>query len=101
VADQLEGDHPEIPQDPQIERGAYLARHLNHCGECHTPRNALGMMQLEREHAGSAIVSTPIDPKGLSSWTQDDFVGFLELGMTASFDFVGGEMLHVIEDNTS
>lgn len=101
LADRLEGEYPAIPDDPQVQRGAYLARHLGHCGECHTPRNGLGMMQLEREFGGSEIVSTPIDPRGLRSWTHEDFVGFLELGMTASFDFVGSEMLEVIEENTS
>jgi mono/diheme cytochrome c family protein len=34
--------NPEPPEetDPVVARGAYLARHLGHCGECHTPRNA-------------------------------------------------------------
>ena len=27
---------------PEIEQGRYLAEALAHCGECHTPRNALG-----------------------------------------------------------
>ena len=101
AADLLEGDYPELPDDPQIQRGAYLARNLGHCGECHTPRNSLGMMELGNEFAGSETVSAQIDPEGLSNWTQEDFVAFLELGMTASFDFVGGEMEEVIMDNTS
>ncbi|MES2604681.1 MAG: cytochrome C, partial [Pseudomonadota bacterium] len=33
----------------------------------------------------------------LGGWTADDFVAFLQLGMTASFDYVGGEMADVIE----
>src|SRR5690606_2699347 len=90
-----------LPADEQIQRGAYLARHFGHCGECHTPRNSLGVMQLAREFGGSELMSTPIDPAGLSSWGHDDFVAFLELGMTASFDFVGGSMEKVITDNTS
>lgn len=101
AADWLEGEYPELPDDPEIQRGAYLARHLGHCGECHTPRNGLGMMQLGREFGGSDIVGAQINPEGLSRWTEEDFIGFLELGMTASFDFVSTEMLEVIEDNTS
>ena len=101
LADFMEGDYPPLRSDsPVVERGAYLARALGHCGECHTPRNSLGMMQKSREFAGSEIVSTPIDPEGLSGWSAFDFVGFLELGMTASFDFVGAEMMKVI-DHTS
>ena len=97
MADFMEGEPPAISEDAQVQRGAYLARALGHCGECHTPRNALGMMILSQEFAGSEIVSKPINPEGLSSWTAFDFVGLLQLGMTASFDFVGGEMAEVIE----
>lgn len=98
LADFMEGDYPELPSDdPQVERGAYLARALGHCGECHTPRNSFGIMQKPEEFTGSELVSTAIDRESLSSWSRDDFVGFLQLGMTASFDFVGGEMLEVIE----
>ena len=97
LADFMEGEPPAISEDAQVQRGAYLARALGHCGECHTPRIALGMMILPQEFAGSEIVSKPINPEGLSSWTAFDFVGLLQLGMTASFDFVGGEMAEVIE----
>ncbi len=98
LADVMEGEPPAIDKsNPQMVRGAYLARALGHCGECHTPRNELGMMILPDEFAGSDIVSAAINEEALSSWTAYDFVGLLELGMTASFDFVGGEMADVIE----
>lgn len=97
LADFMEGQPPAAPESPEAQRGAYLARALGHCGECHTPRNSLGMMIQAEEFSGSEIVSTPINPEGLSDWTAFDFVGFLQLGMTASFDFVGGEMADVIE----
>jgi len=97
LADYMEGEPPAVADDPQTQRGAYLARALGHCGECHTPRNSLGMMQLAQEFGGSDVFSNPINPEGLSSWTRFDFVGLLELGMTASFDFVGGEMAEVVE----
>jgi len=97
LADFMEGEPPAVPDNPEAQRGAYLARALGHCSECHTPRNGLGMMVLSEEFAGSDVVSTPIDSEGLSGWTAFDFVGFLQLGMTASFDFVGGEMADVIE----
>lgn len=97
LANILEGEPPAIPDDPKIQRGAYLARALGHCSECHTPRNALGMLQMANEFKGSDIVSADISPEGLRAWTAEDFVGFLQLGMTANFDFVGGEMLDVIE----
>ncbi|MES2624098.1 MAG: cytochrome c [Pseudomonadota bacterium] len=94
----LEGTPPAITSDdPQIQRGAYLARALGHCGECHTPRNVFGMMQLGNEYAGADMIAPEITPSKLSSWSQEDFVGLLQLGMTANFDFVGGEMEDVVK----
>lgn len=101
MADFLEGDLPEIPDDPVIQRGAYLARNLGHCGECHTPRNALGMMDLSNEFGGSEIVTAQINPEGLSRWSAYDFEGLLILGMTAEGDFVGSEMQDIVDHNTS
>ncbi|MEO6079555.1 MAG: cytochrome c [Steroidobacteraceae bacterium] len=97
LANFLEGTPPAVTGDPQIQRGVYLARSLGHCGECHTPRNSLGMVKNAQEFKGSEIVHANISPEGLSSWTQDDFMGLLELGVTASGDFIGGEMAKVVE----
>jgi mono/diheme cytochrome c family protein len=97
MANFLEGKPPAVPEDPQIQRGAYLARALGHCRECHTPRNSLGMMQHAQEFKGSEIVGADISPTGLAEWTTDDFLGLLQLGMTASFDYVGGEMADVVK----
>jgi mono/diheme cytochrome c family protein len=96
----LEGTPPPVSDEPQVQRGAYLARALGHCGECHTPRNALGMMQLGNEFEGVDVMdfeAPDISPAGISSWSEEDFVGLLQLGMTANFDFVGGEMAKVVE----
>jgi len=101
LADFMEGTPPAIPEDPQVQRGAYLARVMGHCGECHTPRNSLGMMQLTREFEGSDIVTAQLTPAELAGWTEEDFMGLLQLGMTASFDFVGGEMAEVIKHTSA
>lgn len=97
LANMLEGTPPAVADDPQVQRGAYLARALGHCGECHSPRNGLGMMQLSQEFKGSDLVTADISPAGLGEWTEDDFLSLLQLGMTASFDYVGGEMADVVE----
>jgi mono/diheme cytochrome c family protein len=97
MANFLEGKPPAVPDDPQIQRGAYLARALGHCGECHTPRNSLGMVKNAQEFKGSKIVGADISPAGLQDWTNDEFLGLLQIGMTPSFDFVGGEMAKVVE----
>ena len=85
-------------------RGAYLARNLGHCGECHTPRNALGIPKLSEEFAGATLgdeVIEPIDAAALTEWSETDFDLFLLLGMKPDAEFVGGDMSDVIEHNTS
>ncbi len=93
----MEGKSEPVSDDPKVQRGAYLARVLGHCGECHTPRNALGMMQRNHEFEGSTIVKKQIDAGTMSGWSTEEFTFFLETGSTQSFDVVGGEMADVIE----
>ncbi len=98
--------NPELPveTDPVVARGAYLARHLGHCGECHTPRNGLGIPDLSREFGGGRIADgkvEAIDADALNNWSQDAFALFLTLGLKPDGEFVGGKMEPVIEHNTS
>ena len=90
-------------------RGAYLVRHLGHCGECHTPRGSTGALVAERELAGGsggeedeAIPNiTPHDADGIGKWSASDIEYFLDLGMLPDGDFAGSSMSSVIDDNTS
>jgi mono/diheme cytochrome c family protein len=98
------GSSQNLPDDPQLARGAYLARYLGHCGECHTPRNALGISQTSKEFQGALLGEShanAIDAEALKSWSEDDFAFFLFLGMKPDGEFVGGKMEPVIEHNTS
>jgi mono/diheme cytochrome c family protein len=105
LADVLEGEPPAVEDDSQVRRGAYLARHLGHCGDCHTPRNVLGIPDLSREFAGAELIegeSVPaIDAQAVSDWTEDDFALLLFLGMLPDGDYVGGDMGDVVEHNTA
>ena len=95
---------PEAFEDELVARGAYLARNLGHCGECHTPRNGLGIPDWSREYAGAEIgeeVIEAIDAEALEEWTFANFDLFLILGMKPEGEFVGGDMNEVIEFNTS
>ena len=94
-------------KDEQWNRGAYLVRHLGHCGECHTPRSNLGVPQTDQEMAGSQIGDesipniTPHRVDGIGRWSTSDIEYFLDIGMLPDGDFSGGSMGDVIEDNTS
>ena len=88
----------------QQTRGRYLVEALGHCGECHTPRNALGGLRTAawlagaRDPAGTGW-NPNITPAGLS-WSEGEIVAMLQSGFTPEFDVVGGEMAEVVT-NTS
>lgn len=99
---------PEPEQSDEWNRGAYLVRHLGHCGQCHTPRGRLGALQVHAELAGnpelgeeSAPNITPHKEHGIGRWSLSDIEYFLDIGMLPDGDFSGGSMGAVIEDSTS
>lgn len=97
--------YPQEKGDTELQRGAYLVRHLGHCGECHTPRNIFGGLDTGRELAGtpkdSLSGSAPaINAEGLKNWSQSEVEFFLEIGMSPDGDFAGSGMGAVIDDNT-
>jgi mono/diheme cytochrome c family protein len=97
---------PAPGRPPEVSRGGYLVEALGHCGECHTPRDALG--GLRRELALSGNPDAPgggkvpnITPRGIGKWSDGDLKEFLTSGMTPDGDFAGGEMGEVIRHGTS
>ena len=83
-------------------RGRYIAEALAHCGECHTPRDALGGLDVTRWLAGAPNPSGPgsvpnITPAKLT-WSEDEIVEYLTSGFTPEYDSVGGHMAHVVEN---
>lgn len=98
---------PDAEKSPEWNRGAYLVRHLGHCGECHTPRGRTGALKGDLEMAGSRLGDdkipniTPHRSDGIGRWSQSDIEYFLDIGMLPDGDFTGSSMVAVIEDNTS
>ena len=83
------------------ERGRYLAEAIGHCGECHTPRTALGGLQNDRWMAGAPDPSGKGKVPGITpaqlDWSEADIAFYLETGFTPDFDSAGGGMAAVIE----
>ena len=103
LADMSEAD-AETFDDELVTRGAYIARNLGHCSECHTPRNTVGILDASREFAGATLgeeVIEAIDAEALSKWTTNNFDLFMLIGMKPDGEFAGGDMNDVIEHNTS
>ena len=87
---------------PQAVRGRYLAEGLGHCGECHSPRNALGGIDYGRWLSGAPNPTGKgripnITPAELD-WSEADLVEYFTSGFTPDYDSAGGEMAEVIEN---
>ncbi|MFQ6754345.1 cytochrome c [Cereibacter sphaeroides] len=89
---------------PEEERGRYLVEGLGHCGECHTPRNGLGLRDKSRWLAGGPNPEgrgtiPNITPAKLD-WSEGDISEYLSSGFTPDYDSAGGQMADVVR-NTS
>ncbi|NDV00615.1 cytochrome c [Pseudoroseicyclus sp. CLL3-39] len=90
--------------DPQVERGRYLVEAMSHCGECHTPRNALGAPDTSRWLAGGPVPGGEgnfpnITPAALG-WSEAQIAEYLSSGFTPEFDTAGGAMVEVIQSTS-
>lgn len=98
---------PNPERGEQWNRGAYLVRHVAHCGECHTPRTTMGARNVHREMAGarlgpdeSAPNITPHPDEGIGDWDRSDVTFYLEIGFDPDGDSAGGRMAEVIREST-
>lgn len=87
---------------PEVARGRYLVEALGHCGECHTPRDALGGLDRSAWLSGAPNPSGKgripnITPGGLS-WSEGEIAEYLSSGFTPDFDTAGGEMAEVVKN---
>lgn len=90
---------------PQVARGQYLVEGPGHCGECHTPRDALGGPDKSRWLAGApamegqgTIDNITSGEGGIGGWSEDDIATLLETGFTPDYDSVGGKMASVVRN---
>ncbi len=86
-------------------RGNYLVHAVAHCEECHTPRNFLGGLNLDKSFSGNiggpdkqnAPNITSDVKTGIGSWSITDLEQLLKTGMTPDSDFVGSGMKAVVQ----
>ncbi len=90
-----------------IERGRYLVNHVSLCGDCHTPRNMIGVPNRSLYLAGAGKKIGPlgnsvpnISPDketGIGEWKRQDIVELLISGTKPDLDNVQGLMEEVIQ----
>jgi len=95
---------PDKARSAAWNRGAYIARALAHCSECHTPRNILGAPNPELAYAGNPdgpdgeLVPniTPDRETGIGDWSRDALDLFLRFGELPNGEYTAGSMDAVI-----
>ena len=100
---------PDPVKSAELNRGAYLAKALVHCGECHTPRTMTGGLDSAKWMAGTedgpdgeTIPNiTPDAATGIGEWDLGDIEFALETGIKLDGDVLGSLMAEVVEDGTS
>ncbi len=97
---------PAAGKPASWNRGAYLSEAAAHCGECHTPRSALGGIKTGLRYAGTregpdgSVVPniTPDKKTGIGKWSKDELVTYLESGLKPDGDSAGDLMAEVIDN---
>jgi len=85
------------------QRGAYLANALAHCGACHTPRGALGALDLDRHLDGgesgdwTAPALNARSPSPMP-WTRAQLLDYLRSGSATGHAIAGGPMQAVVRE---
>lgn len=95
---------PDPARSAALNRGAYLADALGHCGECHTPRNFLGGAKQARYLAGGRLLegrTANLTPSRLKRWNDAQLALFLRTGATPEGDVPSDAMDEVIRNTTS
>jgi mono/diheme cytochrome c family protein len=95
---------PDPTKSAEWNRGDYLVHAVGHCGECHTPRNALGAMKTSMAFSGNvggpdgqnAPNITSDIATGIGDWSIADIQTLLKTGMTPDSDQVGSGMKAVV-----
>lgn len=92
------------PVTPPEARGAYLVNVLGHCGECHTPRNALGGPDKSQLLGGAKIPEGKVPnltPTRLKKWSDAEIKEYLTSGTAPNGDVAVEPMSEVINNSTS
>src|SRR3990172_11234317 len=100
-------DSPARAPSSGIERGRYLVDHVSLCGDCHTPRNSIGVPNRSQYLAGAgkkigplgnAVPNiTPDKETGIGEWKREDIAELLISGTKPDLDNVQGLMAEVIQ----
>ncbi len=93
---------------PQVRNGAFLVQALEHCSDCHTPRNILFGSEKDKFLAGGHILAQSwyapnisSSQDGVGSWQPAELLNYLHNGGTLGVGAPFGPMQEVVHDSLS
>jgi mono/diheme cytochrome c family protein len=96
---------PRTGRDPQWNRGAYLVEAMEHCGECHTPRNLMQALDQRKKFSGTVqagwrAYNITSDPKsGIGAWSEADLAHYLAVGHADGRGTATGPMGEAVDNS--
>ncbi|CAN5189045.1 hypothetical protein BH11PSE9_BH11PSE9_28760 [soil metagenome] len=93
---------PDPTQTDEVNRGAYLANGLAHCGECHNAQPVAGTSKWRRSLQGGVIDNwyapniTSDARDGIGSWSNDQLATFLKTGVAPGKGIAVGPMMETV-----
>jgi mono/diheme cytochrome c family protein len=97
---------PDPGKTAEWNRGSYLVEGVEHCGLCHTPKNAMGGDENSRAMQGSVLQNwfapdlTGSRRLGIGDWTIEDIALYLKTGRNR-YDIASGPMADAVTHSTS
>ncbi len=94
---------PDASKPADWNRGDYLVEALDHCGECHTPRNALYGLDNGHKFAGAvtegweAYNITSDRNSGIGAWSDAQVASYLSQGYADGRGAASGSMADAVE----
>jgi mono/diheme cytochrome c family protein len=98
---------PNTERSASWNRGAYLVEAMEHCGECHTPRNLLFALNNRDKFAGAiqagwrAYNITPDRRSGVGEWSEADLARYLSIGHADGRGTAAGPMGEAVDESLS
>jgi len=103
-------DSPTQAPKAGLQRGKYLVDSVSICGDCHTPRNPIGVptasMYLAGSNKDSSVLGeripniTPDRETGIGDWKREEIAEVLLKGVKPDADNVQGLMEEVVRGST-
>jgi mono/diheme cytochrome c family protein len=98
---------PNTERSAEWNRGAYLAEAMEHCGECHTPRNLFFALNNRKKFSGAvqagwrAYNITPDRNSGVGAWSDADLAHYLSIGHADRRGTASGPMGEAVDESLS